>query len=243
MDSKFMRTLIESFYDAQKLRIGIGNRLVANTMAKLGLEPGEKKENMEDDAAKVLKELTMWYTRITDGLANVPARKRIAEIEKADGLIADVFEYNAVGIYHDMLGKEKSMEKNIGKALEVFPIYTEFLKGVKGCGPLMSGVILSYMDIHKARHISSFWKLSGLDTVTIVDEATGETRVEGRRNFGAHLVDREYIAKDGTTQTKKSITYRPFLKTKLLGVLGSSFLKCNSPYRVYYDNYKHREVS
>lgn len=39
------------------------------------------------------------------------------------------------------------------------------------------------------------------------------------------LVDREYTAKDGTQKTRKSITYNPFLKTKMVGVLASSFLR------------------
>jgi len=34
--------------------------------------------------------------------------------------------------------------------------------------------------------------------------------------------------------------YNQFLRAKLCGVLGSSFLKCNSPYREFYDNMKHR---
>jgi len=57
-----------------------------------------------------------------------------------------------------------------------------------------------------------------------------------------HLVDREYIDKKGKLKTKKSITFNPFLKTKLLGVLGPSFLKAGqtSPYaKIYYD-YKNR---
>ena len=44
-------------------------------------------------------------------------------------------------------------------------------------------------------------------------------------------------------QSKKGITFNPFLKTKLTGVLGSSFIK-QSPdkckYRKIYDDYKHR---
>ena len=44
-------------------------------------------------------------------------------------------------------------------------------------------------------------------------------------------------------QVKKGITFNPFLKTKLTGVLGASFLK-QSPdkcvYRKIYDDYKHR---
>jgi len=39
------------------------------------------------------------------------------------------------------------------------------------------------------------------------------------------------------------ISFNPFLKTKLVGVLGSSFLRAgvkDNPYRAIYDNYKNR---
>lgn len=50
---------------------------------------------------------------------------------------------------------------------------------------------------------------------------------EGRSRKEHSLVDRTYINKDGEEATKRSITFNPFLKTKLIGVLGSSFLKVN----------------
>jgi selenocysteine-specific translation elongation factor len=47
----------------------------------------------------------------------------------------------------------------------------------------------------------------------------------GRSRKDHCLVDREYIKKDGVKSIRKSITYNPFLKTKLIGVLGTSFLR------------------
>jgi hypothetical protein len=46
-----------------------------------------------------------------------------------------------------------------------------------------------------------------------------------------HLVDRTYIDKNGEEKTKKGVTYNPFLKTKLTGVLDGSFLRSASPSR------------
>ncbi len=63
----------------------------------------------------------------------------------------------------------------------------------------------------------------------------------GRSRRKEHLRDVEYKDKDGKTQTKKGITFNPFLKTKLTGVLGPSFLKVKeSPYKDVYYDYKHR---
>lgn len=62
----------------------------------------------------------------------------------------------------------------------------------------------------------------------------------GRSRRAEHLIDRDYIDKDGNPATRKSLTFTPFLKTKLLGVLGPSFLRSKSPYRAHYDAYKDR---
>lgn len=50
-----------------------------------------------------------------------------------------------------------------------------------------------------------------------------------------------YLDKDGNVQMRKSIGYNDFLHTKLLGVLGDSFVKrSGSEYRKVYDDYKNR---
>ena len=56
-----------------------------------------------------------------------------------------------------------------------------------------------------------------------------------------HTVMTEYINRNGETCTKKSITYCPFLKAKLMGVLADSFIKCpGSKYEQVYRNYRAR---
>lgn len=47
----------------------------------------------------------------------------------------------------------------------------------------------------------------------------------GRSRRDYCLVEREYTNREGQQATRKSITYNPFLKTKLVGVLGTSFLR------------------
>jgi hypothetical protein len=124
--------------------------------------------------------------------------------------------------------------RQLGKVLEDFSVYTDFLKDVKGVGPAMAGVIISEIDISRAKYSSSIWKYAGLDVAS---------DGKGRSRKAEHLEESEYVASDGTTKTKKGITFNPFLKTKLVGVLGSAFLragKVNNPYRDIYDNYRHR---
>jgi len=50
-------------------------------------------------------------------------------------------------------------------------------------------------------------------------------RYEGRSKKEYCLVNRTYISKDKEEKVRRSITFNPFLKTKLMGVLASSFIK------------------
>lgn len=52
-----------------------------------------------------------------------------------------------------------------------------------------------------------------------------EVRTIGRNRRDYCLVQREYQTREGETAFRNSITFNPFLKTKLLGVLGPSFLR------------------
>lgn len=50
-----------------------------------------------------------------------------------------------------------------------------------------------------------------------------------------------YVNRDGEEAERNSITFNPFLKTKLIGVLAPSFIKLSNPiYAPIYRGYKHR---
>ena len=165
------------------------------------------------------------YKKITDGVASMNPRRF-----KQDGLISEYSEFSLVQQYFDLVDAENTALKQITYAVKEFPIYRTFLEDVKGVGPTLAAVIISGFDIHKAEYPSSLHKYAGLDVVG----------GKGRSRIKEHLVDSTYIDKDGKEQTKKGISFNPFLKTKLIGVLGSSFVKTKGPYRDIYDNYKHR---
>jgi hypothetical protein len=114
------------------------------------------------------------------------------------------------GIYGGSANQEQVIEKYIKQKLKEFPIYTEWLSGVKGVGPMMAAVIVSEYNIHIATTVSKLWAFTGL--------APGKDRL-----------------KKG-----EKAPFNKWLRTKMCGVLGSSFLKCNSPYRKIYDDEKHR---
>lgn len=168
------------------------------------------------------------YAIVTEGRKTFPTRASF----KGDPVISDYTELSLVAQYVDLEKQEKQGFNRLNNILPDYPIFVEFLDKVSGCGPMMSGVILSEIDIHKARYPSSLWKYAGLDV---------GPDGRGRSRRAEHLVDRTYIDKNGNPAVRKGITFSPFLKTKSLGVLGPSFLKVkDSPYKEIYYNYKHR---
>ena len=110
---------------------------------------------------------------------------------------------------------ERKELNNIRRLLKLHPLWA-WLKEQKGCGPTMSGVILSEIDISKAPTVSALWSYCGL----AVDTKTGKA-VRMRRGEKAG--------------------FNPWLKSKLVKVLGDCLIRANSPWREVYDTYKHRK--
>lgn len=220
-----LKAAVNGFYSMQSTRIKVGNAVVGNFKSKIGQEPSKSEDTLDADAKLLLSNLRASYKKITDGIVNMTPRKF-----KKDGLIDAYSEFSLVQQYVNLVDAEDAAFKQIEYSVKEFPIWKRFLEDVKGVGPTMAAVIIASFDIHKAEYPSSLWAYAGLDVVNGA----------GRSRKKEHLVDQTYIDKDGKEQTKKGISFNPFLKTKLIGVLGGSFVKTNGVYRDIYDNYKHR---
>lgn len=318
-----LRAMTRGAYDLQSLRIQSGLRLCANFRAKLGQTAGMTEEEMDEDAKKVIDVLRDNFKLLTAGIAKnrtLPAKEGFT----GNDIISDYSELALISQYLALETVERQQFSQLEKILVDFPIYMEFLLGVRGIGPAMAAVIISEFDIHRARYPSSMWKYAGLDVVThweltnstwvrrkigggaeqptiayepsvpvLLDNADGgngpvfndddgttrtvsyyhdpETRAQigtlaiekdgwllqleykqindgGRSRKKIHLVKREYVNKDGVVAERDSITYNPWLKTKLMGVVASSFLRSNrkdddgmsASYAEFYYSYKHR---
>jgi hypothetical protein len=226
-----IKGMVRGAYDLQKLRIQTGLRLVATVKVKLGQAPGRKEKELDADAKKILNELRTDYRRFTDGVA-AKSGSRSLPVFESFGVIDSLSEFALVDSYFRLVDDEDRQFFYISEALKEFPIYNKFLKGVKGVGPAMSGVIVSEIDIAKAHRISGLWKYAGVD---VAEDGKGRSRK------AEHLVEKEYVNKDGEPATRKGITFNPFLKTKLLGVLGPCLLRAGEPkYSNIYKQYKHR---
>ncbi len=259
INKHLLTTAVKGVYQLQKLRIQMGNRVVANFREKyismfgepeVKSKDGDEQEKKEKLYAAILGYLKEDYCRITDAIVadfadtkktiigldgdlTPVAKKKLDSVDvyKETALISQRAEYSLVNGYIRTLRTEELQFKDIQRQLEFFPIYTEFLKNVRGCGPAMSGIIIAYFDIHKAIYPSNMIAYCGIDV---------GPDGRGRGRYKEHLILREYTTREGKAETRLSITFEPFLKTKMLGVLATSFLRSASPYRNAYDNYKHR---
>jgi hypothetical protein len=134
--------------------------------------------------------------------------------------------------YIDLEKEEEKHFKRLEGALLAFPIYTEYLSQITGIGRAMAGVLISEIDITQCKYPSSLWRWCGLD---VAEDG------KARSKRSEHLVDKEYIDKNGEIKTKKSITFSPFIHDKILGVLAGSLIrKGNVKYGKIYRDYKHR---
>jgi hypothetical protein len=225
-----LKAMTRGAYDLQKLRIQTGLRLCANFKSKLGNIAGETEDELEENAQKVLTLLKASFKRLTDGVAKnrtLPIRQKF----QGDELISEYSEIMLVNQYLELERVERQQFAQLENILLEFPIYTQFLINIAGVGPAMAAVCISEIDIAKAKYPSSLWMYAGLDVAT---------NGAGRSRKKEHLIEREYTDKNGEQQTRLGITFNPFLKTKLVGVLSGCFMRCKSPYSDVYKNYKFR---
>ncbi|WP_029313231.1 TIGR-Tas system RNA-guided endonuclease [Acidiphilium angustum] len=224
-----LRALVRGAYDLQKLRIMMGARIFANFRAKLGLDSSQDQEE-DADADVIINALKEEYKLLTEGISR---SRRLPDPKtfKGNQIIATYAELVLVHNFLEMLKRETAMFRDFEAVLEEFPIYTTWLRDIRGVGPAMAGVILSEIDIGRSTYPSTIWKFSGLD---VADDGRGRSKRK------EHLVTRAYKDGDGNDAERQGITYNPWLKTKLLGVLGGSFMRTGSPYADVYYGYKNR---
>lgn len=236
---------VATAYDLQKLRIMTGNRLCASLRNKLGMKPSDAEEDQEAEVKSMLDQLRQDYDLMTEGVVAVtkPDGSLVAPLRtqfKPVGCITTYGEFMLTQQYLALEAMEKDhFKKTLPSLLKGIPIYDLFLAHVKGVGPAMASIIVRYFDIHAGPKPSSFWKFAGLDVVNVQDK-DGQWSWEGRSRRKNHLVPRTYTDREGEEKQTVGVSFNPFVKTKLMGVLGPSFVKSNSPYAQVYRDYKNR---
>lgn len=228
METDNLKIFVRGAYDLQKLRIQMGNRIVANFKASLGQKPNEAEDTIDEKGKELLNQIRHSYKKITDKVKTFPRQSNF----KGDQVISTFTELCLVSQYVNLEFQEDRHFKRLGSMLNEYKIYTEFLQQVKGIGPAMAGVLISEINIERCQYPSSLWKYAGLD---VAEDGHGRSKKK------EHLVTTKYINKDGEEAEKLGITFNPWLKTKLIGVLASSFLRAGeNPYSEVYRDYKNR---
>lgn len=103
---------------------------------------------------------------------------------------------------------ENSIKKELQSAIAAEPLWEEWLKDVKGIGPILAaGLIAHIEDVKRFATMSKLWKYAGL---SVDDDGRSERLVKG-----------------------KTLNYDPKFK-KFMWLVGSSFVKVKGPGRELY---------
>lgn len=102
---------------------------------------------------------------------------------------------------------ETDLDKDIARVVRDEPMY-EQLSAVKGIGPMLAAKLLAMIDIERSDTISALWRYAGYAVI----DGEREKPVKGEK-----------------------LHYNKRLKTTLY-LVGTAFLRANSPYRRVYDS-------
>ena len=142
------------------------------------VKKGEDGNPVRKNPATLLDLLMRDYKRITDMIADADTKAKtvksaIKELNKGEdtlNVIRDENDVRLINSYNMLLKSEEDSVKVLEKYVKEHPMWDAFFKDIKGCGPLMTGVCLAYLDPYKAPHVSCFFKYCGLDVVQDKDE-------------------------------------------------------------------------
>ena len=158
-----------------------------------------------------------------DGSIKKVRVKRKNVPERDDTLLMEAFH-----IRDNVIAMEEALEKEIKKIVHKTDLWNAYLKDVKGVGEVLAAVIMTEFDINIAVTKSKMWQFCGLNP-GMVNGAIWNKKKKKRVKTTTKV--------KGDKKTKGFLCpYNQFLKAKLIGVLGSSFLKSHAPYSEIYYN-------
>jgi hypothetical protein len=109
------------------------------------------------------------------------------------------------GVDPDILKRLENQIKNYIKAeIKNIPIVKNYLRNIKGIGVILAGALISFLDIRKTDHASSFWKYMGL-----------------------HVKDGKAVKRERGSK----IDYNPKLKP-FYWKIGKSFIRAKTPFYI-----------
>jgi hypothetical protein len=158
---------------------------------------------------------------------------RKADGEDQDLTTARAFDPEDAGMFGEVSdearAQEKAVEKKLLKVLRKFPIYTEYLEGVKGVGTVAAAHIIGSFDIYKASTVSKLWQYAGTNPGMV----RGKKRVEHKDGSFDIIVTDTMIRGDKLTAGFVA-PFNKTLRIALLGVMADGFIKAQNSYAMEY---------
>lgn len=147
---------------------------------------------------------------------------------KADGSAQNIDErvFRAEDVEHFTTisdaarGQEKVIEKMLHETLERFPIFTEWLSGVKGVGDIAAGWIVGEYDIHIATTVSKLWQFTGLNPGMV----RGKKRIQ-HDDDTFEFVQTDTMVRGDRLTPGFVAPFNKRLRTAMVGVLADGFVK------------------
>lgn len=165
----------------------------------------------------------------------------------------------------DLQKVEDSALMDLDEQLHEVPFYAKVIEPerkerFRGLGPRMASVIVSSFDIHREDTVSKMWAFAGLAPLPadrckkcfVVVGPGDDAHLDGFKHpkpqgnkceYAGKFVHKDFVVASGKQMRPvagEKLKYNAWLRTKLVGVLAGVLLKCGSPYKKYYDEYKHR---
>ncbi len=166
----------------------------------------------------------------------------------------------------------EGIAKDIRAHLRQMPFYQGWLKDFDGVGPVGAAIILSQFDIHKADTVSKMWAFAGLAPLparrcnschNIVASKSNDALYQhvAYSSFRNTKQDVKEKAKpcpaqlpiaecdtyeSGMTQKPvkgEKLPYNAWLRSKMIGAIGSAQITNETRWRKIYDDYKHRKLT
>jgi len=211
-------------------------------------------KTQDQHAVRTLVRARMDFQAMRKAMSNRLGKKADGTDQNiADGrtfMTDDLENFNAIA--EAAKKQEEAVEKMLRKTLKRFPVYNEFLLGVKGVGEIAAGWILGEFDIHIATTVSKMWQYAGLNPGMV----RGKKRIEPGKHNGekvtseikdqagkviALIVESNEMIRGDKATSGFVLPYNKPLRTALVGVMASGFIKAQSPYCLeFYYPYKER---
>lgn len=233
-----LRWLADNYEQAQRARVAVGEQYRAVLQGR-------------DETFVIVEAIPVWSE--DPKVAKVEVEKYLSKVARGEitGPVPILGRSYARYWY-----EERETYKLMLQGLDLNPVWPAWLSTVKGVGPTLACKILGRLDIREAKHISSFWKYSGLATVPAVlyrcptcklerayppkYKVTGKHETHGTKRQCKDLMvavagpEDDIRCAQPRGEHGKPRDYDAYMK-KTMYLIGMSFVKCGSgPYEECY---------